>query len=289
MTAIPARPARRFGQVCLRQLPPILGVLLLIGAIYVVQKEFRHLRLHDINVALHDIPLHALAIGFLWTVLSYGVLTIYDRLGTIYAGHKVSYGKVAFASFCAYALSHNLGFAAVSGAAVRYRLYAHWGLTPMQIAKVIAFCSLTFGLGAMVLGGIVLFVEPQAVPYFGDRLPLWVLYAVGGGLWLVVGVYITLSSAVGSVRLFGYRLDLPGWRMAILQVLVATADVAVTASIVYALLPAAPGLTWLRFVGVYLASYSARQGRRRHPARPVALFGRAAHRRRHHRVPALLL
>ena len=68
----------------------MLGVLLLIGAIYVVQKEFRHLRLHDIAAALHDIPVRALAIGFLWTVLSYGVLTFYDRLGTIYAGHKVS-------------------------------------------------------------------------------------------------------------------------------------------------------------------------------------------------------
>ena len=97
---------------------------------------------------------------FVWTVLSYGVLTIYDRLGTIYAGHKVSYGRVAFASFCAYALSHNLGFAAVSGAAVRYRLYAHWGLTPMQIAKTVAFCSLTFALGGMVLGGAILFLEP---------------------------------------------------------------------------------------------------------------------------------
>ena len=134
--------ARAIGRTCLRQLPATLGVLLLIGAIYVVQKEFRHLRLSDIEAALHDIPLRALAIGFLWTVLSYGVLTLYDRLGTIYAGHKVSYGRVAFASFCAYALSHNLGFAAVSGAAVRYRLYAHWGLTPLQIAKTVAFCSL---------------------------------------------------------------------------------------------------------------------------------------------------
>ena len=166
-----AQRARAIGRTCLRQLPAILGVLLLIGAIYVVQKEFRHLRLRDIEAALHDIPLRALAIGFLWTVLSYGVLTFYDRLGTIYAGHKVSYGRVAFASFCAYALSHNLGFAAVSGAAVRYRLYAHWGLTPLQIAKTVAFCSLTFALGGMVLGGAILFIEPRSIPFFGQHLP----------------------------------------------------------------------------------------------------------------------
>src|ERR1700710_2870134 len=118
-----------------RNLPALLGVALLCGAVYVVQKEFRNLKIADIETALAAIPHRALAISFLWTVLSYGILTFYDRLGTIYAGHKVSYGRGAFASFCAYALSHNLGFAAVSGAAVRYRLYAHWGLTPLQILQ----------------------------------------------------------------------------------------------------------------------------------------------------------
>ncbi len=51
--------------------------------------------------------------------------------------------------------------------------------------------------------------------------------------------------------------ELPGWRMAVLQVLLATVDVAVTASIFYALLPSADGLTWPRFLGVYVASYTA--------------------------------
>src|SRR6185437_1818560 len=111
----------------------------------------------------------------------------------IYAGHKVAYGRVAFASFCAYALSHNLGFAAVSGAAVRYRLYAHWGLSPIQIAKTVAFCSLTIGLGGMVLGGYILFVEPRSVPFFGQHLPLAALHGFGALLWAIVLGYVTLS------------------------------------------------------------------------------------------------
>src|SRR5579875_3002225 len=148
----------------LRHIPTLLGVVLLVGAIYVVQREFRHLRLQDIKVALQQIPARALWHALIWTLLAYGVLTFYDRLATIYAGRKVSYLRSAFASFCAYTLSHNLGFAAVSGAAVRYRLYAHWGLSPLQIAKTVAFCSLTFGLGGMVLGGWILFMEPRAIP-----------------------------------------------------------------------------------------------------------------------------
>jgi uncharacterized membrane protein YbhN (UPF0104 family) len=215
------------------------------------------LRLKDIGEALSAIPIDSLVFAFVWTILSYFILTFYDRLGTIYAGHKVTYGRVAFASFCAYSLSHNLGFAAVSGAAVRYRLYAHWGLTLLQIGKTVAFCSLTFALGGMVLGGAILFMEPRSIPFFGQHLPVIALYGVGALLWAIVLAYVTLSRVFGHVRLFGHSINLPGWRMAIVQVLLATIDVAVTATIFYALLPDAPGLTWLIFLGVYVASYTA--------------------------------
>ena len=240
-----------------RQLPAILGLLLLVGAVYVVWKEFRNLKIADVKAALAAIPPRALLLSLVWTVLSYGVLTFYDRLGTIYAGHKVSYARVSFASFCAYALSHNLGFAAVSGAAVRYRLYAHWGLTPFQIAKVVAFCSLTFGLGGMVLGGIILFVEPDAVPVLGSLVPRWGMYLIGAALWGIVAAYVSLAKFIGTIRLMGNEVTLPDYRMAVVQVALATIDVAVTASIVYQLLPDAPGLTYLRFLGVYVASYTA--------------------------------
>ncbi len=241
----------------LRHVPALLGVALLVGAIYVVQREFRNLKIADIQAALEQISAVSLWKAFGWTVLSYGILTFYDRLGTYYAGRPVSYRRVAFASFCAYALSHNLGFAAVSGAAVRYRLYAHWGLTPLQIGKVVAFCSLTFGLGGMVLGGVILFSEPHVVPFFGDKFPPAALYAVGALLWLIVIAYVCVAKFLGTIRVRGHEVDLPSWRMAILQVLLATVDVATTAAIFYSLLPEGTGLNYPRFLGVYLASYSA--------------------------------
>ena len=241
----------------LRHLPALLGVALLFGAIYVVQREFRHLKLADIKVSLAAIPNSALLISFAWTVLSYGVLTFYDRLGTIYAGHKVTYRRVAFASFCAYALSHNLGFAAVSGAAVRYRLYSHWGLTPVQIAKVVGFCSLTFGLGGLVLGGCILAFEPMSIPFFNKFVPLWAFHIIGAIMWMVVAAYVIISRVAGRLRIRGHEFNLPDWKMAIVQVALASLDVAITASIFYALLPATPGLTYLRFLACYLASYSA--------------------------------
>jgi len=240
-----------------RHLPALLGAALLFGALYAVQKEFRHLRLEDIGRAVNDIPPRALALGFLFTVLSYGVLTIYDRLATIYVGHRVMYARVAFASFCAYALSHNLGFGAVSGGAVRYRLYGHWGLTPLQVAKMVAFCSLTFGLGGLVIGGAVLLIEPQAIPFFGHHLPHAALRGAGAVLLGVVLGYVIVAHLCGGMRLFGRSTELPSGRMALAQVALATSDVAISASVFWMLLPHVPGLSWPIFLGVYVASYAA--------------------------------
>ncbi len=241
----------------LKHAPAVLGVLLFVGAIYVVQKEFRSLKLADIQKALGNIPTMALVISFGWTLLAYFILTFYDRLATVYAGRVVSYGKVAFASFCAYTLAHNLGVAAVSGAAVRYRLYAGWGLTPLQIGKVVVFCSLTFSFGGLVLGGSILFFEPDAIPFFGNHLPHWVMYAIGAAMWVVVTGYVGMSRVVRTVKLFGNEIELPSTTMAILQVILATVDVGVTGAIMYALLPEAAGLTYPKFLGIYLASYTA--------------------------------
>jgi phosphatidylglycerol lysyltransferase len=185
------------------------------------------------------------------------VLTIYDRLGSVYAGHPVSYARTSLASFCAYTLAHNLGFAAVSGAAVRYRFYAAWGLPPLAIAKVVAFTSLTFGLGGFALGGLVLVVEPEVLPGLGEHVPHWIMQGLGLVMWALVIAYITMSRIRDHVVIFGHRIDLPGFRMALAQTVLASVDVAITAMIFYSLLPKAEGLTFLHFLGIYIAAYIA--------------------------------
>jgi phosphatidylglycerol lysyltransferase len=237
--------------------PTAFGLLLLAGAIYVVQKEFRDLSMGDILSAVNAVPNRTLWIAGGWTLLAYAVLTVYDRLGSVYAGKPVSYLKTSLASFCAYTLAHNLGVAAVSGAAVRYRFYAAWGLTAVEIAKVIAFTSLTFGLGGMALGGAVLILEPEILPWFRDNMPHWAMQGIGVALLGVVGTYLVLSRVLPHFTIFGHKIDLPGFRMALMQTALAVVDVAVTTMIFYVLLPPAEGLSFVRFLGIYLAAYSA--------------------------------
>lgn len=234
----------------------VFGLALLIGAIWVVHREFRNLSIADVTRAMGEIPISALWWGAGLTVLAYLVLAVYDWLGARYSGRPSSWGRALLASFCGYALAHNLGFAAVSGAAVRFRLYSAWGYSPLQIGKVIGFTSLTFGLGGMALGGMVLLVEPEVLPWAGENLPRWLLQLASLPLFAVVIAYVLLSRFRRSVRVFGHEVELPGVRMAIAQSLLATVDVAVTAAIFYVLLPPAEGLTFIRFIGIYLAAYA---------------------------------
>lgn len=237
--------------------PTVFGLLLLVAAIYVVQREFRNLHWSDIQGALHSTPAHALWGAAGCTLLAYLVLTAYDRLGSVYAGHPVSYARTSLASFVAYSLANNLGFSTVSGAAIRYRFYAAWGLSPGAIAKVVAFTSLTFGLGGFALGGLVLVAEPEVLPFFGEGTPRWVMQAAGIAMWSIVGSYILLARFVPHFRMFGHQIDLPGLRMAVAQTALASADVAVTAMIFWMLLPPVEGLTFLHFLGIYVLALSA--------------------------------
>jgi phosphatidylglycerol lysyltransferase len=235
----------------------VFGLLLLVGAVWVVQREFRSLSVADVTRAMGEIPWSALFWGAGLTVAAYLVLAMYDKLGASYAGRPSSWGRALLASFCGYSLAHNLGFAAVSGAAVRFRLYSAWGYTPLEIGKVIGFTSLTFGLGGMALAAAVLIFEPEVLPWVGDVLPRWALQALALPMIAIVAGYVLLSRFRRHVRLFGHEVELPGVRMALAQTVLATVDVAVTAAIFYVLLPPAEGLTFLRFVGIYLAAYAA--------------------------------
>lgn len=233
-----------------------LGIALLLGALYVVQRQLGTVSWADVERAIGATPAADLWLAAFWTLATFAVLTIYDKLGSIYAGHPVSLWRTSLASFCAYNLSNNVGLATVSGAAVRYRFYAAWGVPPGAIARIVAFTSLTFGLGAMTLGGAILVFEPGIVPAF-DAMPAWGVRAVGILLWAVVLGYLFAALFLPKFTLFKQRIDLPRPAMALGQIVLASVDVAVTAMIFYVLLPEVPGLTFLAFLGVYLVAYSA--------------------------------
>ena len=80
-------------------------------------------------------------------------------LAVNYVGRRLRIRETLFASFIAFAFSNNLGFALMSGGSVRYRIFTAFGLSPVEIGEIVAFCTLTYGLGVTTVAGLMFLLE----------------------------------------------------------------------------------------------------------------------------------
>lgn len=190
---------------------------------------------------------------------SYFCLTLSETVGARYAGARLSYPRIAFASFVSLSIGHNLGFAALSSGAVRYRIYSRWGLRLGDVARIIALSGVTVALGHATLAALALLLRPQlAAQTIG--LPQWATAPLGVALALVVGCYLLLAwrAAGAAVRLWRWRLWMPPLRLAAAQVAVGAANTACVAAALYSALSAAMEVDYFATATVYvLASVAA--------------------------------
>lgn len=145
----------------LHRFSPFISLGLFALAMVVVHHEIKVYHWQEIKGALFALPplLFVGACGL--TLLGYAVLSFYDRLGLEYAGTKLSYPRVFLVSFLSYAISNNVGYAWLSGGALRVRMYSSWGVPAVAIAKVIVFCGITYFIGAATLLAGSYFLAPD--------------------------------------------------------------------------------------------------------------------------------
>ena len=82
------------------------------------------------SLSVFSTPPSALLAAAMLTALNHAVLTTYDFIAFAYIGKRLPRWRVAGASFLAYAVANNVGFAMLSGASVRYRFYTRWVSLP---------------------------------------------------------------------------------------------------------------------------------------------------------------
>ena len=142
---------------------PIVGLGAVALTFRLLIGELRNLSLADVGAAVAAIsPFHwALALGA--TGLAYTALAWYDQIALAHLGRRLSWRFVGLVSFTTYALAHNIGATMLSGAVVRYRAYSTKGLGMAEVGVLVAFCSFTFTLGNLLLGGLTLLFDPELV------------------------------------------------------------------------------------------------------------------------------
>ncbi|MEN6446946.1 MAG: bifunctional lysylphosphatidylglycerol flippase/synthetase MprF [Syntrophaceae bacterium] len=239
----------------LKALGASIGLILFVLALWVLHTELDRYRLHEILRYLHGIPTEQVVFAALLTALSYLIMTGYDFLALRYIDHPLSGRKIATASFIGYAFSNNVGLSMLAGASVRYRLYSSWGLSGIDITKVIFFCTVSIWLGFLTLGGAVFLAEPLAIPRvlhlpFGTTRLLGVFLLIPV---LVYAVFVLLNKR--SIRIRDFEIVLPSGRLFVPQVGVATLDWAIAGSILFVLLP--PSISFPSFIGIYLLAQLA--------------------------------
>jgi phosphatidylglycerol lysyltransferase len=174
------------------RLAALASAALFLAALWVLRRELRAVRYHELTAALFALPAARVLLAGLLTAMNYGVLTLYDQLGFAYVGRRIERGRVALAAFVAYAIAHSVGFGLLSGTSVRYRFYSRWGLTASELSRLVIFNSATFWLGLLLLGGAGLAFAPPAAAE--TLAPAGAIRALGGLLLVAALAY---PSAVG--------------------------------------------------------------------------------------------
>ena len=138
----------------LRLLVRAAFALFLVLVAVLLVRYARNVDWHAVFAALAAYDAATLAMVVALAVASYLVYACYDIAGRRYAGHSLSTRRVLLITATSYAFALNLG-ALIGGAGFRYRMYAHSGLRPACIARVVAFSMATNWLGYIALAGAV--------------------------------------------------------------------------------------------------------------------------------------
>lgn len=221
-------------------------------AAFLLYRTLSRYSLDQLVAAVAAVPAPRLlgAIGF--AAASYLSLTGFDYLALHYVGRPLPYRRAALASFTALSLGHNIGLAALSSGAVRYRFYSRWGLSAGEVARVVLFCGITVGLGLLVLGGAALLLRSGlAMEITGLTRP--VVVAMGIGCLTLPAAYLILSAFVGKpLRIGRWSLDMPPFRLALGQVLIGSVNFAFVAACLHQALAAVAEVAYLGVASVYV-------------------------------------
>ncbi len=233
----------------LRAAPVVAGLVLFLIALEVLRVELRSVSWFDLTTDIFGTAPSHLAVALVMTALNYIVLTGYDLLAFRYIRKVLPMRQVACAAFLAYAISHNVGLAMLSGASVRYRFYSRWGVTAEELTRIVFSYSVTFWLGLCALGGVSLVLSP--LPY-AHGLPNQPVVLAGWMLMLAVVTYLVATIVRREpLRFRQLSLSLPSPGLAVQQLLISTVDWALAGAVLYVLLPPSD-LTFVTFLGSFL-------------------------------------
>jgi glycosyltransferase 2 family protein len=208
-------------------------------SIYVLTNILKDVDFSRVAAGVLAMPASQIGWAVLFIAGAYATLTCYDffAVRTLGANH-VPYRIAALASFTSYSIGHNIGVTAVSGGAIRYRIYSQLGLGIIDVAKICFLTGLTFWLGNLAVLGTGMVFRPD-VPGRIFQLPPEAIRIIGITGFVLLGAYVAWAS--GRPRTVGvgtWNVRLPSGRSTLVQIGIGLADLGCSSFAMYNLLPA---------------------------------------------------
>jgi phosphatidylglycerol lysyltransferase len=240
-----------------RWLGPVAALLVFAGVALVLHHQMAHLHVKNVLAQLHAIPRRQVVEALGFTALSYWLLTTYEVLALAYLRRTIPYTRILFTSFIAYSFGHTLGFAAFTGAAIRFRLYASAGVSAIDVATLTAFCSLSLGIGLATVSGVSLFVAPGHAATVLRLHHNWSLLVGTLLLGAVLAYALWACLARTKLEIRGWALRAPGPYIGLTQIALSVLDLSLSTAVLWSLLPPGAHIGFITFLGVYAAAVIA--------------------------------
>ncbi len=253
----PSHPLLRRLLAARHWLAALFSVLLFLAALWVMHRETASVHMGAVLGYFGELSPLTLLLGVLLSAGSYLAMTGYDAIALDYLGKRLPYGRVALVSFVAVSVGQNVGLAWISANAVRLRMYTAAGLSATDVAVVAALCSLAFGIGVAVVGGMALVSDPARaalvlhLPVALPRLLGWLILAATA-LYLIWGCLRRQP-----LRVRNWLLRVPGPSTTLAQIGLAVLDLSCSGGVLFMFLPPDLGLSFPMFLGIYLLAIVA--------------------------------
>ncbi|MGJ5675917.1 MAG: lysylphosphatidylglycerol synthase domain-containing protein [Nostochopsis sp.] len=238
-------------------LSSLFGFLLLALSLWAISNELRQYNYRDVLNNLAAIPQNLLIASIGLTTFGYSAIALYDVLGFRYIGFSLNWKKIVFTNFISSVFSNTIGFALLTGSAIRYRFYSTWGISSFAIAQIIAFVNFTFWLGMFTLAGFMFLVNPLTIPT-QLHLPLTSARPIGLIFLLLIIAYLLGSLIIKQpLRIRSHEFQFPSFKISLAQIAISSCDWMFAAAVLYVLLPANISLSYLDFLRIYLLAMFA--------------------------------
>jgi len=206
------------------------------AVVTLIWRQARHIDWWTVLASVRAIPLPMVLAAALLAFFSHLLYSTYDLLGRRMTHHQLGTVPVMGITFISYAFNLNFG-SLVGGVAFRYRLYSRLGLGPNTITRVLGFSMLTNWFGYFVVAGAAFCFAPMTLPP-DWRIDTGGLRILGAMLMLIGLAYLALCAIARehTWTIRGHELDTPPLRIALLQLVLSSANWAVIGGIVWFLL-----------------------------------------------------